>query len=187
MLSTTRFAAALMLALAGTAASAAEDCRCPAPGASVEQALDASAYVFRAVVVGAEVNRTSDGFATDLYLGEVIPLKGGRPPFYKLHVPVPETCGLRAEVPQEYWFFTDARGELAPCSRSGPAASAEFATLENQVRAAVAQSRSGDYDTQGYGRRPTGLSSIPYLAAAVTTAVFLAAVLWLRRRWPRGS
>jgi len=182
MLSTKRFAAALMLALAGTAASAAEDCRCPAPAASMDQALDASAYVFRAVVVGAEVNRTSDGFATDLYLGEVIPLKGGKPPFYKLHAPVPEACGLRAEVPQEYWFFTDARGELAPCSRSGPAAAVEFAALENQVRALVAQSRSGDYDAGGYGRRPSGLSSIPYLAAAVTTVLFLVFVAWLRRR-----
>lgn len=182
MVSYTRFAAALCLASAGTAAAAADDCRCAASGASVDEAMNTAAYVFRAVVVGAEVNRTSDGFATDLYLGEVIPLKGGKPPFYKLHAPVPEACGLRAEVPQEYWFFTDARGELAPCSRSGPAAAAEFATLENQVRAVVAQSRSGDYDTKGYGRRPSGLSSIPYLAAVVTTAVFLAAVLWLRRR-----
>lgn len=181
MLCNTRFAAALCLALAGTAA-AADDCRCAAGGASVDEAMNGAAYVFRAVVVGAEVNRTSDGFATDLYLGEVIPLKGGKPPFYKLHAPVPEACGLRAEVPQEYWFFTDARGELAPCSRSGPASAAEFAALENQVRAAVAQSRSGDYDARGYGRRPSGLSSVPYLAAGVTTAVFLAAVLWLRRR-----
>lgn len=181
MVSYLRSAAALVLALAGTAA-AAENCRCPATGASVEEAAGKAAYVFRAVVVGAEVNRTSEGFATDLYLGEVIPLKGGKPPFYKLHVPVPEACGLRAEVPQEYWFFADARGELAPCSRSGPAAGAEFAALENQVRAAIAQSRSGDYDTQGYGRRPSGLSSVPYLAAAVTTAVFLLAVVWLRRR-----
>lgn len=149
--------------------------------------MASSAYVFRAVVVGAEVNRTSDGFATDMYLSEIIPLKGGKPPFGKLETAVPSACGLRVEVPQEYWFFTDAAGEIAPCSYSGPAGAAAFATLENQVRDAVAKSRSSEYDSNGYGRLPTGLSSIPYLAATVTTCVFLAAVLWLRGRQARAA
>lgn len=185
-MSTVRRLVAAAFALATSASAAATaDCSCTGAAASLDQAMAGSSYVFRAVVVGAEVNRTSGGFATDMYLSEIIPLKGGKPPFSKLETAVPSACGLRVEVPQEYWFFATAGGEIAPCSYSGPAGAAAFAALESQVRDAVAKSRSSEYDSNGYGRLQTGLSSIPYLAAAVTTFVFLAAVLWLRGRQAR--
>lgn len=188
MASIRRVLASFWLIAAGVTGShyaLAGNCRCEPPAQSVDADVATATHVFRGVVVGAEVVRTSDGFATEIYVGEAIPLKGGKPPFYKMVSPLPRACGLNVSVPQEYWFFTNDKGLIAPCSRSGPAGGADFAGLEAQVRDALAASRAGDYDADGYARAPSGLLSVPYLAAGVSIVVFVLVVLGLSWRSAR--
>jgi hypothetical protein len=188
MASIRRVLASFWLIAAGVSASGyalAGNCRCEPPAQSVDADIAAAAHVFRGVVVGAEVVRTADGFATEIYVGETIPLKGGKPPFYKMVSPLPRACGLNVSVPQEYWFFTTAKGVIAPCSRSGLASSAEFVALETQARDALARSRSSDYDAEGYARTPSGPLSVPYLAAGVSIIVFVLVILGLNWRAAR--
>ncbi|MCQ4165995.1 hypothetical protein [Tahibacter harae] len=172
-------------AASGSTGALAGTCRCEPPAQTVDADIAAAAHVFRGVVVGAEIVRTADGFATEIYVGETIPLKGGKPPFYKMVSPLPRACGLNVSVPQEYWFFTNEKGLIAPCSRSGPAAGTDFVALEAQVRDALAASRAGDYDADGYARAPSGLLSVPYLAAGVSIVVFVLVVLGLSWRAAR--
>lgn len=172
-------------AASGSADALAGMCRCDPPAQSVDADIAAATHVFRGVVVGAEIVRTADGFATEIYVGETIPLKGGMPSFYKMVSPLPRACGLNVSVPQEYWFFTNEKGLIAPCSRSGPAGNADFTALESRVRDALATSRAGEYDADGYARAPSGLLSVPYLAAGVSIVVFVLVVLGLSWRSAR--
>lgn len=169
----------------GSTGALAGACRCEAPAQTVDADIAAAAHVFRGVVVGAEIVRTADGFATEIYVGETLPLKGGKPSFYKMVTPLPRACGLSVSVPQEYWFFTSEKGAIAPCSRSGLASSADFVALEGQVRDALAASRASDYDAEGYARTPSGLLSVPYLAAGVSIVVFVLVVVGLNWRGAR--
>lgn len=144
-------------------------CECNDDG-SLDSALKNNAYVFRAVVIGAEVVREGEAFNTEIALSEIIPYKGGVPPFKSLFSRDENSCGLRVQVPQDYWFFVDKFGEVNRCSRTSPAHSDRVKVLEDSVLLELVSRRESGRAPFGYEnvlRRP----SFSYIAIPILFSV----------------
>lgn len=107
-------------ALFGLVPRPVEACTCSA--STVEEGLETSEYVFFAFVHRAEAEQSGRGKWLRLSLSQVVPFKGGKPPFATLRTPLrPGACGMQATVPEYYWFFTDSNGTFTSCSPTSPA------------------------------------------------------------------
>lgn len=104
---------------------------------TLEGYIAESTYVFRAYVTGAMIETDWRGKSKGrvvVSLKEIIPYKGGTPPFDELHTPEwGPSCGMKIAAAEHYWFFTDATGRVSKCGASGVSSLEMFEEMEMSV------------------------------------------------------
>jgi hypothetical protein len=113
----------------------ADACSCRAELESLDDAIARSDYVFFARIVGAEIRKPwFEESWLIVELEDIIPYKGGRPPFGEVRTsPDSAACGASVVVPENYWFFTDKNGRFTKCDRTQPAYTMEGGYLTSQI------------------------------------------------------
>lgn len=116
---------------------------CTCEQINLTTAIKASKYVFRASINGAIVtNPTATTIRTRIFFNNLIPIKGGVPPFTELYTIDSGSCGMDILVPSAYWIFTDSEGLVDRCSFSQLARNEEVRPLEMEAYEQILQNVS---------------------------------------------
>lgn len=165
----THWVVALLLAFFVLPASA---CECGSKGLSIDERIARASYVFRSVVTGARVVREGQTYVTRISLGDVLPYKGGLPPFHELVSHGLPTCGVIVSVPEAYWFFVGPDGVVNRCSGALRATQEDAAALDRSIWPALLASQDADNDDPlGYGESLSQRSNFGFGLALVVLAV----------------
>lgn len=120
---------------------------CTCKEASLAQTIEGSDFVFRAMVNGAiATNSSVKSTRIRIFYTDLIPFKGGMPPFKELYTLDSGACGVEVLVPETYWIFATSDGFVSRCAFPRPTNSDEVRWLEaaatDQILRSVAKRRT---------------------------------------------
>lgn len=176
-------AASALLAIALWTPIGAGACECTSRSGNLRDEIEKYDFVFRSVVTKAEVVFDGNTYYTEIDLGEVLPHRGGEPPFRKLISHGESACGMPVRVPEDYWFFVNKDRVLSRCSMSSVASSDRVRQLELENLATLSRNRELSGIAHGYvGVERRRNRSFLFLGGFTVLAFASAVVFWLRRQ-----